>query len=218
MVNSSNKRKNLITPEKAASFIPIFISSGFSILLIIFFVVPQYIKSTVVNFELNESIKKKNDLDNLKSQYKKTNQKFEKLIKEKEKIINLISGTSNLDTLLAKFGEVGKNNNIEFISIIPKKIVGFIPVETSQNVRNNKQNADVIIDPLLVEGTKKYIIDFTFKADFLNLLSFLRELEFQENIILINDINLKSQQGDNKIDNSKEMLDIKVSMTIYGKL
>ena len=218
MVNSSNKRKNLITPEKAASFIPIFISSGFSILLIIFFVVPQYMKSTVVNFELNELIKKKNDLDNLKSQYKKTNQKFEKLIKEKEKIINLISGTSNLDTLLAKFGEVGKNNNIEFISIIPKKIVGFIPVETSKNVRNNKQNSDVIIDPLLVEGTKKYIIDFTFKADFLNLLSFLRELEFQENIILINDINLKSQQGDNKIDNSKEMLDIKVSMTIYGKL
>ena len=38
-----------------------------------------------------------------------------------------------------------------------------------------------------MEGTKKYLIDFTLKADFLNLLSFLRDLEFQENIILLDD-------------------------------
>ena len=29
-------------------------------------------------------------------------------------------------------------------------------------------------DPLLVEGVKKYIIDFNFKAGFKNLLSFFR--------------------------------------------
>ena len=168
--------------------------------------------------ELNALIKKKNDLENLKSQYKKTNQKFEKLVTEKEKIIELISGTSNLDTLLAKFGDIGKNNNIEFISIIPKKIVGFIPVKPTNNSKKNEQNQNIIIDPLLVEGTKKYIIDLTLKADFLNLLSFLRELEFQENIILINDINLKLKQGETPSDKSKEILDIKVSMTIYGKI
>ena len=218
MVNSINKRKEFITPEKAASFIPIFISSGISILLIIFFVLPQYIKSNKVNLELNELIKKKNDLDNLKSKYKQTNQKFEKLIKEKQKIIELISGTSNLDTLLAKFGDIGKKNKIEFLSIVPKKIVGFIPVNSSTNANNNNQNSNITIDPLLVEGTKKYIIDFTFKADFLNLLSFLRELEFQENIILLDDINLKLKQGNTKSDKFKEMLEIKLTMTIYGKL
>ena len=218
MVNSINKRKDFITPEKAASFIPIFISSGISILLTIFFVLPQYIKSNKVNLELNELIKKKNDLDNLKSQYKKTNQKFEKLIKEKEKIIELISGTSSLDTLLAKFGEIGKKNKIEFLSIVPNKIVGFIPIDSSTNPNSNNQNANIIIDPLLVEGTQKYIIDFTFKADFLNLLSFLRELEFQENIIIFDDINLKLKQGNTKSDKFTEMLDIKLSMTIYGKI
>ena len=96
MINSMNKKKNSITPEKAAYFIPVFISSGLSILLIFFFVLPQYIKSTKVNLELNELIKKKNDLDNLKSQYKITNQKFKKLTEKKSKIIELISGKSNL--------------------------------------------------------------------------------------------------------------------------
>ena len=218
MFNSINKSKNFITPEKAASFIPILISSGISLLLIIFFVLPQYIKSNKVNLELNGLIQKKNDLDNLKSKYKKTNQEFEKLNKEKVKIIELISGTSNLDTLLSKFGEIGKNNNIEFISIIPRKIVEFVPIQPSTNPRNNNQNENLIIDPLLVEGTKKYLIDFTLKADFLNLLSFLRDLEFQENIILLDDINLKLKQGNTKSDKFKEMLEIKLTMTIYGKL
>ena len=218
MVNSSKKRKDLINPENAASFIPILISSFISILLTIFFVLPQYIKSNKVNLELNGLIKKKNELDNLKSRYKKTNQEFEKLTNEKVKIIELISGTSNLDTLLAKFGEIGKNNNIEFISIIPKKIEGFVPVKSSKKDIRNNQNVSVIIDPLLVEGTKKYIIDFTFKTDFINLLSFLRELEFQENVILFRDIDVKSKKGNTEGDEFKGMLDIKLSMTIYGKI
>ena len=53
MINSNNKRKKLITPEKAATFIPVFISSGISILLITFFVIPKYFESVKVNSELN---------------------------------------------------------------------------------------------------------------------------------------------------------------------
>ena len=58
MINSMKTKKNFITPEKAASFIPIFISAGLSILIITFFVIPKYIESTKVNLELNGLIKK----------------------------------------------------------------------------------------------------------------------------------------------------------------
>ena len=75
MVNSMKTRKEFITPEKAASFLPVFISAGVSILIIMFFVFPKYIMSTKVNLELNSLIKKKNELDNLKNQYKIINQK-----------------------------------------------------------------------------------------------------------------------------------------------
>ena len=60
-MNSLMKRRiNLLTPENAAKFIPVLISSGVSILIIIFFVIPQYVKSTKVNLELNALIKKNN--------------------------------------------------------------------------------------------------------------------------------------------------------------
>ena len=168
--------------------------------------------------ELYGLVKKKNELDNLKSEYKIINQKFDKLIKEKSKIIELISGKSDLDTLLAKFGEIGKKNNIEFLSIVPKSQMIFI--DTSSEKKNYKK-VNINIDPLLVEGTKKYLIDFNFKTEFVNLLSFLRELEFQENVILFNDINIRLiEQKDNndQSENPLGLLDIKLSMTLYGKI
>ena len=87
-----NFKRNLITPEIAAWFIPVFISSGISIISILFFVIPQYKKSNQVNLELNGLVKKKNELNNLKSQYKIINKKFDKLSTKKLKLLSLLQG------------------------------------------------------------------------------------------------------------------------------
>ena len=209
-----------MTPEKAASFIPIFISAGISILIITFFVMPKYIKSTKVNLELNSLIKKKNNLDNLKSQYKLINQKFDKLNQEKIKIIELVTGNTNLDTLLDKLGEIANRNNVEFVSIVPLKLMNYVDNTKEKNNLQTNNNDAVIVDPLLVDGSKKYLIDLTFKTEFANLLAFIRELEFLESVILINDINLKLLSQNNKneeIGNPTEMIEVKINTTFYGK-
>ena len=221
MINLMERKNNLKTPENIISLIPILISSGIAIILIIFYVMPQYVNSTKVNLELNELIKKKDKLNDLKAQYKIIKQKFDKLNNEKAIIIETISGTSNLDTLLAKLGELGKKNSIEFDSIIPKKIINFVVNDSSKNKKKNSNLPNLNIDPLLVEGIKKYLIDFSFETNFINLISFLRELEFQENIILVDDIDLKlvNQNSNNgNIDNSAGMLNVKIRMIFYGKI
>lgn len=219
MINSINKSKNFITPEKAASFLPIILSTGIAILIVIFFVIPESIKSNKVDLELKEFIRKKDELEVLKKQYKLINQKFEKLNIEKSKIIELISGTSNLDTLLANLGIIGKRNNIEFSSIVPRKLLVYRDNSSLNNNKNQTNDINKVVDPLLVEGTKKYMIDFFFKADFVDLLSFLRELEFQENVILIKDIDVKVVENiNNSLKNNKHNLNVKLSMTFYGKI
>ena len=218
MTNSNNRKKNLITPEKAAWFIPVFISSCISILLIMFFVIPKYLKSNLVNLELIGLVKKKNELANLKSQYKIINQKFDKLNQEKLKIVELISGKSNLETLLAKLGEIAKENNVEFISISPRKVINASNNSSEIKQKTNKKEVNLNIDPLLVEGTKKYLIDFTFKSKFVDLLSFIRELEFLENIILIDNMNLKLISESSNSNAPQEMLQISLGMTFYGKI
>ena len=216
MTNSMERKNNLSSPENLISLIPIVISSGIAILLIIFYVIPQYINSNKVNLELNALMKKKNGLDNLKSQYKIINQKFDKLNNQKEIIIQTISGTTKLDTLLAQLGELGEKNNVEFDSISPQKVINFVKNNSKENKNNKKNSANLIVDPLMVEGIKKYLIDFSFKTNFINLQDFLRELEFQENIILLDDINLKLAASN--IDNSQGTLEVKLRITFYGKI
>ena len=113
-------------------------------------------------------------------------------------------------------GELGEKNSIEFDSIIPKKVINF--VDNSAAEKKNKKNnlANLNVDPLLVEGIKKYLIDFSFKTNFIDLLAFLREIEFQENIILLDDINLKL--ATNNVDNAEAILEVKLRMTFYGKI
>ena len=214
-------QKNLITPEKASSFIPIFISAGISILIIIFFVMPEYIKSTKVNLELNNLTKKKNDLDDLKSQYKIINKKFEKLNQEKTKIVELVTGKTNLDTLLQKLGEIANRNSVEYESIVPIKIMNYIENNKEKNDVKSSNNDELITDSLLFDGSKKYLIDLNFKAEFNNLLSFLRELEFQENVILISDVDLKlirQNSNNGEINSPNEKIEVELSTTFYGKL
>ena len=214
MNNSIKKSRNFITPETAASFLPIIISSGIGILIIVFFVMPEFIKSSKVNLELNEFIRKKDELENLKLNYKEISKKLNDLNNEKLRIIELISGKSNLDTLLANLGIIGRKNNIEFLSIVPKRL----EISNSNGSINNNSNQNIVIDPLFVEGLKKYLIDFSFKTDFINLLSFLRELEFQENIILINDIEVRVMENNKNSGKSENNnLDVKLTMTFYGK-
>ena len=214
MNNPLKKSRNLISPESAASFLPIIISSGIGLLIIVFFVTPEFIKSNKVNLELNEFIRKKDELENLKLNYKKISKELNDLNNQKLRIIELISGTSNLDTLLANMGILGRKNNIEFLSIVPKELV----ISSNNEPLNDNTKQNLMIDPLLVDGLKKYLIDFSFKTDFINLLSFLRELEFQENIILINNIDVEligNNSNVGKSDNNN--LDIKLSMIFYGK-
>ena len=173
MINLMERKNNLKTPENIISLIPILISSGIAIILIIFYVIPQYVNSTKVNLELNELIKKKNKLNNLKTQYKIINKKFDKLNNEKAIIIETISGTSNLDTLLAKLGELGKKNSIEFDSIIPKKVINFVVNDSSKNKKKKGNLPNLNIDPLLVQGIKKYLIDFSFETNFINLIKLI---------------------------------------------
>ena len=89
-----------------------------------------------------------------------------------------------------------------------------------KNNKKEKGQSKLDFDPF-VEGVKKYIFDISLETEFVNLLSFLRELEFQENIILIEDINLRmsKQQNAKNIDsvNSKDLLQVNINMKVYGK-
>ena len=57
-------------------------------------------------------------------------------------------------------------------------------------------------------------------TEFANLISFLRELEFQKNLILIDDINLRLTDNieKNDVEPSQRILEARFSIAFYGKI
>ena len=221
MINANFKKKNLISPESASIFLPVIISALFSVFIISVFVIPQYIKSNKTFFELKEFIRKKDELQKLKGEYILINQKLKRLSEEKIQIIELISGKTNLETFLSRLGSIGRRNNIKFLSIIPDSYVKYIP-PVKEIDDDLLSDLNVKIDPLLVDGVKKYDIDVEFLSNFNDLLLFLSDIEFQENIILLSDINIQQidneQQNEEVINNDIDLLKTSIKMSIYGKI
>tara|TARA_B100001093_G_scaffold486013_1_gene520938 strand:- start:267 stop:917 length:651 start_codon:yes stop_codon:yes gene_type:complete len=216
MTNSQIKNKKFLTPEKASIILPTLVSSLIAVILLSVFSIPKYVESNKVNNELKEFKRKTNELPELKIQSQIISKNLQKLNKKKFKIINLISGTSNLETFISRLGSIGEKNNIIFKSIKPISSTKFVKSENSQ-IQNE---LNINPDQLLVEGVKKYTIDLNFNANYKDLLSFLRELEFQENIILFKDINLELLDN-TKDKNSKEkstVLTATLKLIVYGKI
>ena len=88
MTNSTLQRKRFITPERASVILPTIISSFFVFIIISAFVIPKYVQSKKINSEYKEFLRKKEELPQLKLQYKIINEKLKKLNARKAKIRN----------------------------------------------------------------------------------------------------------------------------------
>ena len=220
MSNKIKKENKLITPERASVLFPTIISSFIVLVVISAFVIPKFINSNKVYFELKEFKRKKDELPNLKLQAISINEKLEKLNNEKLKMLDLISGTTNLETLLARVGKSAEDNNFKIISLVQRSLIKYVEPNNNQNNANVSQNINVGSDNLLVEGLKKNIVEVSFVSSFKNLLSFLNEVEFQENVILIRDINLDPVEIGVSTDKNEDevLLNGSLLMIIYGKI
>jgi len=220
MSNKIKKENKLITPERASVLFPTIISSFIVLVVISAFVIPKFINSNKVYFELKEFKRKKDELPNLKLQAISINEKLEKLNNEKLKMLDLISGTTNLETLLARLGNLAEDNNFKIISLVQRSLIKYVEPNNNQNNANVSQNSNVGSDNLLVEGLKKNIVEVSFVSSFKNLLSFLNEVEFQENVILIRDINLDPVEIGVSTDKNEDevLLNGSLQMIIYGKI
>ena len=206
MSNSNLKQKKVITPERAAIILPTIISAIFVFIIMSTFTIPKYVRSNKVNSEYKEYLRKKEELPRLRSQYKIINEKLKKLNDRKTKIIDLVSGKSNLETFIERIGSISKNNEIKIVAVKPKNITKYIPLDKNDNTESTSN-----IDPLLVEGIEKYTINVNFESDFKNLLTFLRELEFQEGVILFENFKL------NLKNDSDNILEVSMELNAYGK-
>ena len=201
-LSSSNKEKNLITPESSLLFIPITIGILILTSLLVFIYRPLLKKQT--NEEAQITVLKD------KISYIPTYQKYineveintAKAQNQQERLIAIISDPQQLDTILSEINRISIKNEIEIINVAPQPIIKY------------PQSKDK--DPFLIPSIEKHIFKLSLKGEFNKLLDFLKDMELLQSISISDNIAIKVIQNNSNKKNIKLLMNF--DLITYAKV
>ena len=201
-LSSSNKKKNLITPESSLLFIPITIGILILASLLVFIYRPL----------LKKQIKEEAQITVLKEKisyipiYKKYINEVEinttKAQNQQERLIAIISDPQQLDTILSEINRIAIKNVTEIINVAPQPIIKY------------PQSKDK--DPFLIPSIEKHIFKLSLKGEFNKLLDFLKDMELLQSISISDNIEIKVIQNNSSKKNINLLMNF--DLITYAKV
>ena len=209
------KKIRSMTPERVIFLIPILSS------ILITFVILYLVRKPLFQkaFEQRNTIKVMNDKINripeTKLKLKNITTKLNQVNEKNKNLLSITIGTNSFKTFLYEFGEIAQKNNLEVTKLTPLEILTSTNKNTSEktipgNIATNEKKEEM--DPFLVKNSLKQIIDIELTGDYSNIISFIKESEELENLIIYKDFNFSSKKLDKEIQNL-----LKINLVVYGK-
>ena len=222
-----------LNPESFIIYLYIFLSLLFSLVIIFTLGTKLANKNKNLNNSIKELQSKKLKIPELKVILKNIEKKNSNLLQEDKLITNLIGGSKNLKTVLTIINNLAIKNSIEIVKFEPLSLVKFKdkkntsisevdksairgqPKITQPNEDNNK---NLLYDNnyLLNSDLEKQIVKLKIKGYFINILEFLREIEYLENLVIVDDFNIFRLSEINKSIKSK--LEYETTLSIFGRV
>ena len=201
-----------LTPERAVLVVPVFIGLGLSMALLSVGITPLTLRvreqSTVV-----EQLQAKADfVPVLRQQLAALMLKQKERDQQLDRLLELLAGTSDLQTFLAELNDMGRSHNVEITTTKPGSVERFKATTTAQATRPAASD-----DPLLNRGLEKRSAVLTVSGPFEQVLAFLRSLERLEVFVVISEMNLRKQIE--LMQDGGERLEVVMNLTMsaYGR-
>ena len=195
--------------------------------------------------EVNSYQIKKNNIPEIKSKFKDIKYEAETLKEDRKFLINLTAGTKNLDTFMAVLNKKANRNFVKIIKFEPQNIEKFTEKPTLKNnsLDQNSQpptiNQNNSIPPLtakkssipinensgiefnknpllIIPDIEKHDIKISLEGNYTQILSFIRDVELLENIVLIGDFEIIGLDDVSKVDNVRIRYNSKIS--VFGNI
>ena len=200
-------KQGVINPKSASYFLPSLSGFLLSTLTGLFILRPLMIETNETYEELIISKTKVSLLESAEKRYKITKLNLSNINNQKEDLLSLVAGASELSTLLDQLNILAKNNNINIKAIKPNEIQYIIP--TGNNL---EKDIDMISDPLLNENIIKYPYEIEIEGRFEKILLFFRGLEKLEIITDISNLEIDKLNANNKLN-----LQTSFKISAYGR-
>ena len=214
-----------LTPERAVLVMPILAGVGVSITLLSVVITPLTIRIRQQSEVVEQLTSKAEFVPVLRQQLAALKREQEDRDQQLDRLLDLVAGTSELQTLLAELNDMGRLHNVAINSTKPGEVKRFQPPSPVQArrqlappaARGRDSRAVVSRDPLLNRSLEKRSAALTVTGSFQQVLAFLQSLERLEVFVVISEMNVQrqSQQSQDDVDRFEVTMDLKLSS--YGR-
>ncbi len=231
-LSSNRKKKRYLTPENSVLIIPICTGFVTGIILFVSVLTPLMYRLKETNSEIRKLEQKISYIPIYKNYIKKITDIRDTAIEQQDRLINIISDPNQLKTILSEINKLSVSNNLSILEIVPSPIVNYS--QNQSNVKSNyskkskkkkknksksSKNAFQNNDILLLPSLEKHIFKISLTGEYNNILSFLKEIEFLQPIVITENINIQTifSKNNSSLSTRTEILKLSFDLSTYAQ-
>ena len=214
-----------LTPERAVLVMPVLVGLGVSMALLSVGITPLTIRVREQSEVVEQLTSKAEFVPVLRQQLAALKQEQDERDQQLDRLLDLVAGTSELQTFLAELNDMGTLHNVAITTTKPGAVKRFQPPPPVQSplplaspaAGGTDSPAVVSGDPILNRSLEKRSAALTVTGSFQQVLAFLQSLERLEVFVLISEMNVQrqSQQSQDDVDRFEVAIDL--TLSAYGR-
>ena len=200
-----------LTPERAVLVVPVLAGLGLSMVLLSVGITPLTMRVREQNEVVEQLTTKADFVPVLRQQLAALKRSQEEREQQLDRLLDLVAGTSELQTLLAQLNDLGRVHNVAINTTKPGAVDRF----NASSGQATPPSASA--DPLLNRGLEKRSAVLTVTGPFEQVLAFLGSLERLEVFVVISEMNVRKQIQ--LIEDGVERVEVAMDITLsaYGR-
>lgn len=211
-----------LTPERAVLVVPVFAGLGLSLAVLSIGITPLTLRVREQSKMVTQLTTKADLVPVLREQLAALKRKQSEREQQLDRLLDLVAGTSELQTFLAELNDIARLYNVEITTTKPgvsERFKASIPAQDQAPppAAGGVGSQEAAGDPILNRGLEKRMSTLTVKGPFQNVLAFLQSLELLEVFVVISEMNIqeKSRQMENTDNHAEVNMDL--TLSAYGR-
>jgi len=205
-----------LTPERAVLAVPILAGVGLAVVLVSLVITPLTVHLRNKQETVNILQGKSDALPQLIQSLAQRSQDQSYVIAQKQRLLDLIAGTTELETFLAELNDLALQHRVTLSSTAPGE-VELPPPQVVDDATGAPPaegvDAPASSDPLLIQGLEKRTATLNVEGSFVQVLAFLQSLEQLEVFVITNDLALVSARGASE---NEMLVRLSLKLIAYG--
>ena len=216
--DKSAKSLTWLSPERALFFLPLLASVGIAVAVILLALLPMWRLMQERQEVVDDLMIKTAALPELQKDLVEQQRVRSELQAQETRLLNVISGTKDLDTLLGEFNQMAIRRQVVVATTEPGEIETWIPALDEQGASgSDTPGLSAASDALLQEGLEKRMASLAIRGEFRQVLAFLQDLESLEVFVITSGLNIEAKTSSSSGDAQLLDTELELQLTAYGR-